>query len=96
MLDDLVIVHPTGSPLFLAFFILYPLFKAQQADLITTHSELHALGISFVARDLFLVLSVSFTITVLKVFLSTFWDVKELLLIVHQVLFRRPQSFFYL
>jgi hypothetical protein len=65
VLDDLVIVHPTGSPLFLALFILYPLFEAEQADLIATHSELQALGLSLVARNLILILAVALTITVL-------------------------------
>jgi len=40
VLDDLVIVHPTGAALFLALFLFYPLFEAEQADLIATHSEL--------------------------------------------------------
>jgi hypothetical protein len=86
VLDDLVIVHPTCPPLFLALFILYPLLKAEQADLIATQSELHTLGLSLVARNLILILPVPLTITYLKIFLRTFGDVEELLFIVDQVL----------
>jgi hypothetical protein len=94
VLDDLVIVHPTGAPLFLALFILYPLLEAEQADLIAPHSELHALGLSLIARNLVLILAVALTIAICEIFLRTFWDVEELLLVVHQVLLRRSQSFF--
>ena len=94
MLDDLVIVHPPGPLLFLALFILYPLFEAEQANLISAHGELQALGISLVALDLNLVISVPLTIAVLKILFGTLGDVEELLLIVHEVLFRGSQRLF--